>query len=160
MGKKITRWAATLVPAMATAGLLLTGTAAAQPSAPAVATGHRVQIYEIWYNSPGPDHGSNSSLNHEWVRLNNTSGSNISLKGWTLHDAAGHTFTFPAYTPGALSHVKIRTGRGTNNQDSLYWGRNWYIWNNNGDTATLSDSSGGTVDSCRYNGTSAEHVFC
>jgi Lamin Tail Domain len=160
MGKKITRWVATLLPTMAIGGLLLTGTAAAQPSAPAVATGHRVQINKIYYNSPGPDTGSNSSLNHEWVRLYNTSGSNISLKGWTLHDAAGHTFTFPGYTLRAHSQVKVRTGRGSNNQDSLYWGRSWYIWNNTGDTATLSDSSGGKVDSCRYNGTSAGYTHC
>ena len=29
-----------------------------------------------------------------------------------------------------------------------------------GDTATLRDPSGGTVDSCRYTGTSAGYVFC
>jgi hypothetical protein len=32
---------------------------------------HRMQIHEIYYNSPGPDHGGNSSLNHEWVQLHN-----------------------------------------------------------------------------------------
>ena len=148
------------IVSLAALALLVVPSGARASAAPAVATGHRVQIYEIWYNSPGPDHGSNSSLNHEWVRLYNTSGSNISLKGWTLHDAVGHTFTFPAYTLAAHSHVKIRTGNGTDNQDSLYWGRNWYIWNNNGDTATLSDSNGGKVDSCRYNGTSAGHLYC
>ena len=45
---------------------------------------NRMQIHEIFYNSPGSDTGSNSSLNHEWVQLHNTSGSRIKLTGWTL----------------------------------------------------------------------------
>src|SRR5215469_897743 len=77
MTKKITRWLAASLPVVATAGLLFTGSAAAQPSSPPVATGHRVQIREIYYNSPGPDRGGNSSLNAEWVELHNTSGSRI-----------------------------------------------------------------------------------
>jgi hypothetical protein len=132
--------------------------AAARPSTPA--TGHRIQIDKIHYNSPGPDTGSNSSLNHEWVRLLNTSSSNISLTHWTLRDAAGHVFLFHRYTLGAHSTVKIRTGHGTSTQTDRYWNQSWYIWNNTGDTATLADSHGGTVDSCTYTGTSAGYVYC
>ena len=157
---KIARWLVTLLPAVATAALLFTGSAAAQPSTAAVAVGHRIQIYKIYYNSPGPDNGSNASLNHEWVRLYNTSNSNISLTHWTLRDAAGHVFVFGRYTLGAHSYVKIRTGHGTRTQTNRYWNRSWYVWNNTGDTATLEDSHGGKVDSCRYTGTSAGYVFC
>ena len=39
----------------------------------------RMQIYEIWYNSPGPDHGGDASLNHQWVELHNTSGATGAL---------------------------------------------------------------------------------
>jgi hypothetical protein len=159
MTKKITRWLATLLPAITAAGLLLTGNAAAQPTA-AVATGHRIQIYKIYYNPPGPDTGSNSSLNHEWVRLYNTSSSNISLTHWTLRDAAGHVFRFATYTLGAHSYVKIRTGHGTPTQTNRYWNLNWYVWNNTGDTATLEDTHGGTVDTCHYTGTSLGYVYC
>ena len=130
------------------------------PSAPALATGHRIQINEIYYNSPGRDTGSNSSLNAEWVRLYNTSSSKISLTNWTLRDAAGHVFKFGTYTLGAHSYVKIHTGHGTGTQSDRYWNKSWYIWNNTGDTATLRDPSGGTVDSCHYSGTSAGHVSC
>jgi hypothetical protein len=35
----------------------------------------------------------------------------------------------------------------------------WYVWNNTGDTATLKDSHGGTVDTCRYTGKSAGYVY-
>jgi hypothetical protein len=134
--------------------------AAARPSTSVPATGHRIQIDKIYYNSPGPDTGSNSSLNHEWVRLLNTSGSNISLTHWTLRDAAGHVFVFHRYTLGAHSTVKIRTGHGTGTQTNRYWNQSWYIWNNTGDTATLADSHGGTVDSCAYTATSLGYVFC
>src|ERR1700690_4650027 len=53
---------------------------------------YRMQIHEIYYNSPGPDYGGNSSLNHEWVQLHNQSGSSIDLINWTLRDKAGHIF--------------------------------------------------------------------
>lgn len=160
MTRKIMCRLAVLLPAVAASGLLLTGYAAAQPSSPTVATGHRVQIYEIYYNSPGSDTGSNASLDHEWVRLYNTSSSNISLKNWTLRDAAGHVFVFPSFTLGGHKMVKVRTGHGSNTGTSVYWNRSWYIWNNTGDTATVEDTHGGKVDSCSYNGTSTGYVFC
>jgi len=89
-----------------------------------------------------------------------TSSSKISLTNWTLRDAAGHVFKFATYTLGAHSYVKIHTGHGTRTQTDRYWNQSWYIWNNTGDTATLRDPSGGTVDSCHYTGTSAGYVFC
>ena len=67
-----------------------------------------MQISEIFYNSPGPDHGSNASLNAEWVLLHNTSGSRITMTGWTLRDGGQkHTFTFGTYTIDAHGFVKI-----------------------------------------------------
>jgi hypothetical protein len=146
--------AAALVAGVATAALTLL------PAVPAFATGHRIQINEIYYNSPGSDTGSNSSLNAEWVRLYNTSTSKITLTNWTLRDAAGHVFKFGTYTIGAHSYVKIHTGRGTSNQTDRYWNQSWYIWNNTGDTAMLRDTSNGTVDSCHYTGTSVGYVAC
>jgi hypothetical protein len=161
MTNKIPRRLGTLLPAAATAALLFTGSAAAQPSIPAaVATGHRIQIYEIWYNSPGRDDGSNASLNAEWVELHNTSGTKISLRNWTLRDTAGHVFVFHRYSLGGHRYVKIHTGHGNGTRTDRYWNRNWYIWNNTGDTAKLEDNHGGRVDRCSYTGTSAEHVFC
>jgi hypothetical protein len=161
MTSKIARWLGTLLPAAAIAALLFTGSAAAQQSIPAaVATGHRIQIREIYYNSPGPDTGSNASLNAEWVELHNTSSTKISLRNWTLRDAAGHVFVFHRYSLGGHRYVKIHTGHGNGTRTDRYWNRNWYIWNNTGDTAKLEDNHGGRVDSCSYTGTSAGFVFC
>ena len=149
---------------MKTAAALLAGVATAAltllPAAPAFATGHRMQINEIYYNSPGTDTGSNSSLNAEWVRLYNTSSSKITLTNWTLRDTAGHVFKFGTYTIGAHSYVWIHTGHGSSTQTHRYWNMNWYVWNNTGDTAMLRDSSGGTVDSCQYTGTSVGYASC
>ncbi|MFC1982885.1 hypothetical protein ACFLV5_03795 [Chloroflexota bacterium] len=38
------------------------------------------------------------------------------------------------------------TGSDTNNQTQLYWGSRRHIWNNQGDTATLLNANGTTVD--------------
>jgi len=48
------------------------------------AVANRMQIHEIYYNSPGSDTGGNSSLNHEWVQLHNRSGSPVNLASWDV----------------------------------------------------------------------------
>jgi Lamin Tail Domain len=112
----------------------------------------RMQISEIYYNSPGRDTGSNSSLNAEWVLLHNTSGDRISMTHWTLHDGGQkHTFTFGTFTIGPHGYVKIHTGKGSRTQTNRYWNLSWYVWNNTGDTATLKDTHGNVIDRCSYN---------
>ena len=54
-----------------TFGLTMASGASAQ------ATTYRMQIYEIWYNSPGPDYGGSGTQtdrywNHSWYIWNNT----------------------------------------------------------------------------------------
>jgi hypothetical protein len=61
-----------------------------------------IQITKVYYNSPGSDYGSNTSLNAEWVRITNTGTTWRTLTGWTLRDAAGHV----------VPHLQDRT-RGT-----------------------------------------------
>src|SRR5215475_5535892 len=70
--------------------------AAASPAQHGAARG-RVFIHRIFYNSPGSDHGSNSSLNAEWVDLRNSSGHPITLTRWTLRDKAGHVYKFKGF---------------------------------------------------------------
>jgi hypothetical protein len=146
------RWAAALAGIVMALGLVVMSVSPAQAA-------YRMQIHEIYYNSPGPDHGSNASLNAEWVQLQNTSGSKISLKGWTVRDTAGHVFTFKGYTIKAHGYVKIHTGKGTGTQTDRYWGRSWYVWNNTGDTATLRDNHGNRIDRCSYSDPSEQFSF-
>ena len=121
---------------------------------------YRMQIHEIYYNSPGPDHGGNSSLNHEWVQLHNNSGSAISLADWTLRDKAGHGFRFGSYTIKPHGYVTIHTGKGVGTQTNRYWNHSWYIWNNTGDTAILENQHGTVIDRCSYQGTSQGYAYC
>jgi len=141
-------------------GLVMALGLAVTSSSPAQAAGYRMQIHEIYYNSPGPDTGSNSSLDAEWVQLHNTSGSWISLTGWTLRDAQGHVYKFGTYTIKAHGYVKIHTGKGANTQTDRYWGHSWYVWNNTGDTATLRTQLGGVIDRCGYTGSAAGYKIC
>jgi hypothetical protein len=136
----------------AAAAAVLAGSAAV--AAPAMASTSAIPIHEIYYNSPGPDTGSNSSLNHEWVQLHNTSASRINLTGWTLRDKQGHIYTFGTYTIKAHGYVKIHTGSGTNTQTDRYWRQHWYVWNNTGDQATIKNRTGTVIDQRSYTGTS------
>jgi Lamin Tail Domain len=112
-----------------------------------------------WY-SPGPDHGGNSSLNHEWVQLHNRSGSTINLTNWTLRDKAGHVFRFGSYSIKPHGYVTIHTGKGSGTQTDRYWNHSWYIGNNTGDTAILENQNGTVLERCSYQGTSQGYAYC
>ncbi len=111
-----------------------------------------VKISKIYFDSPGSDTGSNSSLNAEWVQLHNTSSSGVTLTGWEVRDAAGHVYTFGTFKLFAGGFVKIHTGSGSNTHTNRYWGSSSYIWNNDGDTGKLIRSGGTLVDTCQYSG--------
>jgi Lamin Tail Domain len=138
---------------------LLLGTITMLGSTAAEAATSPVVIHEIYYNSPGPDRGSNASLNAEWVQLRNNSVHAVALTHWTLRDRAGHVYTFGTYRLNAHGSVKIHTGKGTNTQTNRYWGHSWYIWNNNGDGATLKNANGAVVSRCSYSDPAETRAF-
>jgi len=74
----------------------------------------------------------------------------ISLANWTLRDKAGHVYTFGTFTLKAHASVKIHTGHGANTAANLYWRHSWYIWNNDGDTATLKTAASAPESRCAY----------
>ncbi|MGI5205265.1 lamin tail domain-containing protein [Spirillospora sp. CA-108201] len=137
--------------AVAVAGGVLVATPAEAASA--------VQIYRVYYDSPGSDKGSNASLNGEWVQLFNTSRSSKSLKGVKVRDKTGYTYTFGSFTLKGRKSVYIHTGRGSNSATHRYWGRKWYVWNNTGDTAYLLYSDGRVADKCSW-GRTGSSKYC
>ena len=142
------------VSALGVAAGLLIAAPAAQAATPAI------QITKVYYNSPGSDIGSNSSLNAEWVRLTNKRSYTINLKSWTLRDKTGYTYTFSGdYRLPAGYRVYIHTGQSTNTSYHRYWGRSWYVWNNTGDTAYLRNSAGTLIDTCSW-GSSGSYIYC
>ncbi|MFB6211105.1 MAG: lamin tail domain-containing protein [Halobacteriales archaeon] len=97
-------------------------------------------IVTIHADAPGNDH---DNLNEEYVRLRNTANKTLTLTGWTVADAAGHTYTFPdGFTLDPNETVTLHTGRGTDSTNALYWGRTNAVWNNDGDRVTVRDVSG------------------
>ncbi|MET8906451.1 lamin tail domain-containing protein [Micromonospora sp. NPDC004551] len=151
MSKRLTGLVSALVVAV---GGSLAAAAPAQAATPAV------MITKAYYNSPGSDTGSNTSLNAEYVRLTNKRSSTINLKYWTLRDKSNHVYKFASdFKLGAGASVYIHTGKGTNTSTHRYWGSGAYIWNNTGDTAYLRNSAGTAIDSCSW-GSSGSYTNC
>ncbi|MGW1249662.1 lamin tail domain-containing protein [Streptomyces sp. NPDC002535] len=140
------------VTAAAASGILLLPTQAQAAGS--------VHLYKIYYDSPGTDRRSNSSLNAEYVQIRNTTGAAVNLRGWTLTDASNHKYTFGNFTLGKGKIVTVRTGRGTNSAANVYQNRGAYVWNNDRDTATLKKSNGTRIDTCSYNSTRVDYKGC
>lgn len=124
-------------------------------AAPANASGSTIHLSYAHPNSAGKDYGSNTSLNDEWVKIGNYSyTTTYNLSGWTLKDAAGHTYHFPAMKVHPRTTIVVHTGAGTNTSTNLYWGSGWYIWNNTGDKAYLRTGSGYLNSTCTWSSVS------
>jgi len=118
-----------------------------------------VNIYRVYYDSPGSDTGSNTSLNAEYVTLKNYGTTTKTLTGWTIRDAANHVYTFGSSTLAGGATVTVHTGSGTNTSSHRYWSSGAYIWNNTGDTAYLRRADGTTADECSF-GSTADDKLC
>lgn len=80
------------------------------------------------------------------------------MTGWHIHDRHGlHRYTFKAFTLCAGKTVRIHTGSGSDGSANKYWGEGNYIWNNTGDTATLTGPKGSVVDVCKYSDATTSH---
>ena len=129
---------------LASVGVVGLATTPAEASSP-------LQITRVYVNSPGPDRGSNASLNAEYVRIKNTGRTSRSLKGYTVRDESNHVYRFGSFTLKAGNTVTVRTGRGTNTSGTRYMNRSWYVWNNSGgDSATLRNAGGTRIDRCSW----------
>ena len=123
---------------------------------PAQAAPATVYIYKVYYNSPGSDSGSNTSLNAEYGVIRNGDDVSHSVSGWTVRDAAGHVYKFGTLRLGAGKQAIIHTGKGTRYTTTasthLYQGRGWYVWNNTGDMVILRRADSSLKDTCSYPG--------
>ena len=68
-----------------------------------------------------------------------------SLERWTLSDAEGNTFTFPALTLFTDAEVRVHSAAGSPTPSDLYWGRVAPAWSG-GELITLRDVAGNVVD--------------
>lgn len=139
-----------LIPALLAVPILGLGASVVAADAAAIPA---VSFTKIQYNSPGTDTRSTKSLNDEWVRMTNNTGKAIDLNNWSVRDKAGHSYTFTSYMLNSGARVYVHTGPGTNGKPDVqhrYQGSGNYIWNNNGDTATLKNNKGTTIDTCQW----------
>jgi len=83
-------------------------------------------------------------LTKEVVIVRNRGGV-TSLEGWTLSDAEGHTFTFPALTLFTDAQVRLHSAAGLSTPTDLYWGRSAPAWKG-GILITLRDAARNVVD--------------
>ena len=132
-----------LITAIAAAGLAIS-------LSPAVANAGPIRIDRVQYDSPGDDTGSNPSLNAEWVVLKNFGNRAKQLRGWTIRDQTGHVYRFGTFKLRPGRSVKIHTGSGTNSRRDRYWRQDAYVWNNDGDKATLKNKGGTRMDTCNW----------
>jgi len=95
-----------------------------------------VVITNFNWDAKGDDR---QNLNDEYVTFQNVCNFSISLKGWSVSDAAWHIYQFGERTLSAGAKITLHTGSGDENVTDLYWGRSWPVWNNDGDTLYLRD---------------------
>jgi hypothetical protein len=139
-------------------GFLVGGLALVVLGAPAVASA-AIKVDTIAFDPSGSD--TSAKLNQEWVRIKNTGNKAKKLTGWTLRDKGSiHVYKFPSFTLKAGKAVKIHTGSGSNDKNDLYWGQGWFVWNNDGDKATLKNGAGKKKDTCGYSSSASSPYNC
>ncbi|MFC6991542.1 lamin tail domain-containing protein [Haladaptatus sp. GCM10025707] len=104
-------------------------------------------VKEVHEDAEGPD-GDN--LNDEYVVFENTGEEALDLSEWTVRDEAGKTYTFEDLTLAPGATVTLYTGSGTDSATERYWGAGSPVWNNDGDTVTVTDAEGGVVVEVTY----------
>ena len=119
---------------------------------------YRIIIEHINHNPHGKD--TPNQLNEEFVVLENEGAEKVSLAGWSLTDetatgARRHIYKFPQMVSlSSREKAYVHTGPGEDSFEkgsppkwNLFWGRQSFVWNDEGDTATLFDAEGNKVDS-------------
>jgi len=100
-------------------------------------------VVEVHADATGDDR---ENLDDEYVVFENVGDDRLDLSGWRVTDEAGHAYEFPdgfALDPG--ERVTLHTGSGEDTDTELYWGAGRPVWNNDGDTVTVSDEEGTLV---------------
>lgn len=138
-----------------TVTMLVVGALPAQAATPAV------QITKVYYDSPGSDLRSNTSLNGEYVVVKNTTTKAINMGGWVISDKTGYRYAFRSgVTLKAGKTYTLRTGTGHDGTSGVFWNRGAYVWNNDKDTAYVRRSDGKLIDSCSYSSTRVDYTNC
>jgi micrococcal nuclease len=116
------------------------------PDACGPAAGEAVVVGAVNADPPGDE---SQAPNEEWVEVRNEGGRPVDLTGWGVRDeSASHRYGFPdGFRLPAGAAVRLHTGCGPDTATDLHWCVSGSaVWNNDGDTAFLTDPSGNIVD--------------
>lgn len=119
-----------------------------------------VRITKVFYDSPGSDSGTQQSLNAEYIKLTNNGNHSVTMTGWTIRDTSHHVYTLDSFHLGEGRSVILHTGHGNDGHRHKYWDMGNYVWNNDGDTATVKKDNGHKIDSCHWDGGSPGWTNC
>lgn len=105
-----------------------------------------IRIKKMGFDPSGSDLGSNSSLKRECIVLKNAGNSSKGLKGWKITDR------------GPRPHVQVRSLQASGwqvcdhphaqrrgHRSDRFWDLDNYVWNNDGDRATLVKPAAGSL---------------
>lgn len=112
-----------------------------------------LHITSFHANARGND---KENLMGEYLRVANLTGAPLDVSGYTLTNAEGRVLTLPAMVIPAGYSFQIISGRGVANADptrgplQVFWGSDWPIFLNSGDSATLRDAQGTVLDRVVY----------
>ncbi|WP_440009833.1 lamin tail domain-containing protein [Halomicrococcus sp. SG-WS-1] len=125
-----------------------TGSLVTEQSYPSSSGSGAIDVQSVHADAAGSD---SSNLNDEYVVFENTGSATLDCTGYTVEDAAGHTYAFPdGFSLDAGATVTLHTGSGTDTASDLYWGSGSPIWNNSGDTVYVFDDAGTRVETYSY----------
>jgi len=119
------------------------GTAPATVTATVASREGRLEVTTIHADAEGDDR---ENLDDEYIVLTNTGDGALDLGGYTVSDASGASFTvLPGVVLEAGDSITLHTGSGTNTARDLYWDAGRPVWNNDGDTITVTAPNGTAV---------------
>ena len=82
---------------------------------------------------------------NEIIILKNTCSFDCELTDYTIKDEGRKKFTFPEFNLESLEDLEILVGEGEDNEDTLFWTGETYVWTRTGDSLFLRDDEGGLV---------------
>ncbi|ELZ41824.1 DUF4350 domain-containing protein [Halorubrum tebenquichense] len=87
----------------------------------------------------------------ENVVFENAGGDALDLTGYTVSDETTKEYSFPdGFSLSSGEQVTLYSGEGTDTDAELYWQSGAKIWNNGGDTVSVTDSDGNVVVEYEY----------
>jgi hypothetical protein len=134
-----------------------------------------IKIKRIAFDPSRADTNSNRQLNREYIYLVNSGENDVQLRHWKIVDRGrDHTYRFDSLYLSPGDSIRLHTGQGDDGAPTceegkpcpkhahydLYWDLDNYVWNNDGDRATLIRANGKVVDECTYMRSNVSPVRC